>query len=139
MKWIVVAFALFIVFIVTLLVVGTKGDIGLVSKNYYVEELKHSEKMAQQENTQALAEQPQLKNKDHSIIIAYSALSSMEKGKLIVLRPSDSRLDHTFDISAVPGDTQSFELKIWEPGLYRVSLTWTMAGKDYYLEKLMVL
>jgi hypothetical protein len=28
MKWIVVAFALFIVFIVTLLVVGTRGDIG---------------------------------------------------------------------------------------------------------------
>jgi hypothetical protein len=139
MKWIVVAFALFIVFIVTLLVVGTRGDIGLVSKNYYVEELKHSEKMTQQENTQALAEQPQLKSKDHSIIIAYSALSSMEKGKLIVLRPSDSRLDHTFDVSAIPGDTQSFELKIWEPGLYRVSLTWTLAGKDYYLEKLMVL
>jgi hypothetical protein len=139
MKWIVVAFALFIIFIVTLLVVGTQGELGLVSKNYYAEELKHSEKMTQQENAQALAVQPQLKFKDHSIVIAYSDLSSMENAKLVVLRPSDSRLDHAFNISAVAGDNQSFELKVWEPGLYRVSLTWTMTGKDYFIEKLMVL
>jgi hypothetical protein len=139
MKWIVVAFALFIIFIVTLLVVGTQGELGLVSKNYYAEELKHSEKMTQQENAQALAEKPQLIFKDHSIVISYADLSSIENGKLVVLRPSDSRLDHAFDIPPATGDNQSFELKVWEPGLYRVSLTWTMTGKDYFIEKLMVL
>jgi hypothetical protein len=30
-------------------------------------------------------------------------------------------------------------LKVWERGLYRVSLTWKMEGKEYYFEKLMVL
>ncbi|MBL7876487.1 MAG: FixH family protein [Cyclobacteriaceae bacterium] len=139
MKWIVISFVLFIAFIVGLLVVGTRGDIGLVSSNYYAEELKHNEKMIQLENTQRLTEQPQFKFKEHSVVVDYSALSKMENGKLTVLRPSDSRLDHAFEITEVKGENQSFELKVWEPGLYRVSLTWTMEGKDYYIEKLMVL
>jgi hypothetical protein len=63
----------------------------------------------------------------------------MEKGELRVMRPSDDRLDQQFELSAMDGDSQSFPLKVWEKGLYRVSLVWTMEGKDYYFEKLMVL
>jgi hypothetical protein len=50
MKWIVAAFVFFALFIGTLVFISMRQDIGLVSKNYYQDELKHSEKMARQVN-----------------------------------------------------------------------------------------
>ena len=55
------------------------------------------------------------------------------------MRPSDDRLDQRFELNAMEGDSQLFPLQVWEKGLYRVSLTWTMEGKNYYFEKVMVL
>jgi hypothetical protein len=69
----------------------------------------------------------------------YPLFSTFESGELKVQRPSDERLDQQFEITAGGGDSRSFELKVWERGLYRVSLTWKMEGKEYYFEKLMVL
>jgi hypothetical protein len=139
MKWIVAAFVFFALFIGTLVFISMRQDIGLVSKNYYQDELKHSEKMAKQENASQLSEQPQMTFENNSVKIVYPLFSTIESGELKVQRPSDERLDQQFEISAGGGDSQSFELKVWEKGLYRVSLTLTMEGKEYYFEKLMVL
>jgi hypothetical protein len=139
MKWIVMAFVLFALFIGTLVVISMRQDIGLISKNYYQDELKHSEKMAQQANANQLSEQPQITFENNSVKIVSPLFSSIESGELKVQRPSDERLDQKFEITAGAGDSQSFELKVWERGLYRVSMTWKMDGKEYYFEKLMVL
>lgn len=139
MKWVVVAFVFFALFIGTLVVISVRQDISLVSKNYYQDELRHSEKMTKQVNAAELSEQPQITFETNSVKVMYPLLSSFESGQLIVQRPSDARLDHQFEIQSGAGDTQVFELKVWERGLYRVSLTWSMEGKEYYFEKLMVL
>jgi len=139
MKWVVAAFVFFGLFIGTLVVICVREDINLVSKDYYQQELNHQAKMTQQGNTNQLAEKPQLSFEDHAVKLVFPFSSSMEKGVLHVVRPSDDQLDQHFELSAMEGDSQSFPLKVWEKGLYRVSLTWTMEGKDYYFEKVMVL
>lgn len=139
MKWVVTAFIFFALFIGTLVVISIRQDIGLVSKNYYQEELKHGEKMIRQTNASLLKEQPILTFENNSVKVAYPLLSTIEAGKLSVQRPSDERLDQQFEIMVGSTDSQSFELKVWEKGLYRVSLMWKMEGKEYYVEKLMVL
>jgi hypothetical protein len=139
MKWIVAAFVVFALFMGSLVFISLREDVNLVSENYYAEELKHQDKIDQQNNANQLAEQPQLSFVDNAIKVSFPYFSSIEKGKLHVLRPSNNRLDQTFELSALEGDSQLFELKVWEKGLYRVSLTWTMEGKEYYFEKLMVL
>lgn len=139
MKWIVAAFVVFALFMGALVFISLREDVNLVSENYYAKELMHQDKIDQQNNANQLAEQPQLSFVDNSVKVSFPYFSSIEKGQLHVLRPSDNRLDQTFELSALEGDSQLFELKVWEKGLYRVSLTWTMDGKEYYFEKLMVL
>lgn len=139
MKWVVVAFVLFALFIGTLVVISVRQDVSLVSKNYYQDELRHSEKMTKQVNAAELSEQPQITFEENSVKVMYPLLSNFESGQLMIQRPSDARLDQQFEIQSGAGDTQVFELKVWERGLYRVSLTWSMDGKEYYFEKLMVL
>lgn len=139
MKWVVAAFVFFGLFIGTLVVICVREDINLVSKDYYQQELNHQQKITQQENANQLDEQPQLTFENHSVKLLFPFSSAMEKGELRVMRPSDDRLDQRFELNAMEGDSQLFPLKVWEKGLYRVSLTWTMDGKDYYFEKVMVL
>lgn len=139
MKWIVGAFVVFGLFIGTLVVISMRQEVSLVSKNYYQDELRHSEKMTKQVNASLLELQPEVTFQDHAVKVSYPLLSSFESGQVVVQRPSDEKLDQRFEIQAIEGDTQLFELKVWEPGLYRVSLVWKMDGKEYYFEKLLVL
>lgn len=139
MKWIVAAFVFFGLFMGTLVVICVREDVNLVSKDYYQQELKHQEKIIRQENANQLEEKPQLSFENNSVKLLFPFSSSIEKGELHVMRPSDDRLDQRFELNAMEGDSQLFPLKVWEKGLYRVSLTWTMEGKDYYFEQVMVL
>jgi len=139
MKWIVAAFVFFGLFIGTLVVICVREDVNLVSKDYYQQELKHQEKIIRQQNANQLEEKPQLSFENNSVKLLFPFSSSIEKGELHVMRPSDDRLDQRFELNAMEGDSQLFPLKVWEKGLYRVSLIWTMEGKDYYFEKVMVL
>lgn len=139
MKWVIAAFVFFGLFIGSLVMICVREDINLVSKDYYQQELNHQDKIIQQVNANQLAEKPQLSFEENSVKLLFPFSSSMEKGVLRVVRPSDDRLDQQFELSAMDGDSQTFPLEVWEKGLYRVSLTWTMEGKDYYFEKVMVL
>ncbi len=138
MKWVVIAFVFFGLFIGTLVVISMREDVSLVSKAYYEDELKHSEKMARQANAASLSEQPQILIENSQVKVAHSRLTDFTNGKLAVQRPSDAKLDQSFEIS--PTDTtQYFLLTVSEPGLYRAILTWSMDGKEYQFEKLIVL
>jgi len=139
MKWVVTAFVFFGLFIGSLVVICVREDVSLVSRNYYQEELAHQDKIIQQQNANQLEVKPQLSFENNAVKLLFPFSSSIEKGELRVVRPSDERLDQRFELNAMEGDSQLFPLKVWERGLYRVSLTWTMEGKDYYFEKVMVL
>ncbi len=139
MKWVISAFVLFGLFIGSLVVICVREDVNLVSKDYYQQELNHQVKIIQQENANQLAEKPQLTFENNSVKVLFPFPSTMEKGELHVMRPSDDRLDHHFKVSVLNGGSQLFPLTTWQKGLYRVSLTWTMEGKEYYFEKLMIL
>lgn len=137
MKWVITSFVLFALFIGTLVFVCVREDISLVSNNYYQDELVHQVKMNQQRNMADLKDQPEIKMADAQIDVFFQSLEKMDKGELRVARPSDERLDQRFELTSQPG--QSFTLARWERGLYRVSMQWSMEGKDYYYEKLIVL
>ena len=139
MKWVVSAFVFFGLFIGTLVVICVREDVNLISKDYYQVELNHQDKIIQQQNANQLEEKPQLSFENNAVKLLFPFSSSVEKGELRVMRPSDDRLDQRFELNPMEGDSQLFPLKVWQKGLYRVSLTWTMEGKDYYFEKLMVL
>jgi hypothetical protein len=137
-KAIVMSFILFAVFIGTLVFVSVREDINLVSKEYYQEELAYQKKLDKMNNAGELNEQPAITAEKGKVSIAFGIMDRIEKGELKMFRPSDSKLDQKFDILPAAGNTRVFALSRWEPGLYRASITFTMGGKDYHFEKLIV-
>lgn len=139
MKWIVGSFVFFALFIGVLVFVSMKQEVSLVSKNYYEDELKHSEKMQRVSNANALESKPELSFEGNKVKVSFSDFNRIANGKLTVQRPSTAALDYQFEVPAGSSVNQFFELKKWEQGLYRVSFTWSVNGQDYYVEKLLVL
>lgn len=138
-KWIVVSFVLFTLFIATLVAVCVRQDINLVSKDYYKEELAHQQKMTLIKNTQSLESLPSLSLSGNVLIVSFADLNKIQKGEVRLLRPSDSRLDKKFKLNEKGKLVQQFPLEVWSKGLYRAVMQWTMDGKEFYYEKLIVL
>ena len=139
MKWITLSFILFALFIGTLVVVSMKQEVSLVSKDYYQDELKHSEKMQRMNNASALVAKPELSFEGNKVKLSFDQFSAIENGKLTVQRPSQAALDFQFEVQSGSAPSQYFELQQWEQGLYRVGFAWSANGSEYYVEKLLVL
>lgn len=138
-KWIVVSFISFALFIGALVVVCVRQDINLVSKNYYQEELVHGEKMEQIRNTNLLDEQPDIKVNGNQIELQFKRLQEVENGQVLFMRPSDAGLDQVFKVEPSQGTILRFETSDFEVGQYRARFKWTMEGKEYFFEKIIVI
>jgi len=138
-KWIVVAFVVFAGFIATLVTVCVRQDINLVSDDYYKKELRHQEKISYIENANQLQIRPEISIEGSVVKVSFSDFDKIEKGELMILRPSDNKLDRRFRLESSPATVQQFPLSEWSKGLYRASMQWTMEGKEFYIEKVIVL
>ena len=138
-KGIVVAFVFFALFIGTLVYVCINQDINLVSANYYLEELAHGQKMKQIANAKDLISEPIITVMGNRIDVVFQQFSELENGELKLMRPSDAKLDQKFTLQTSAERHQQFVMQGWKPGLYRASMKWTMNGKEYYFEKLIVI
>jgi len=138
-KWILVSFILFAVFIGALVTVCVREDVSLVSKTYYQEELVHQGKIDKIKNTQALSTLPEIAFSEGQLQVTYADFGKLESGSIQLLRPSDARLDQKFPLAASNQPVQSFLLSVADRGLYRATMQWTMDGKEYFVEKLIVL
>ena len=138
-KWIVVAFVLFALFIGTLVTICVRQDVPLVSKDYYKEELAYQDQIQRVENTNELGETPVISFADNNLTIKYSNLSKIENGRLSLFRPSDDKLDQQFDVQGSNGSVENFEILNPVPGMYRAKLTWEQDGKQYFIEKIIVI
>lgn len=138
-KWIVVAFVVFAGFIATLVTVCVRQDINLVSDDYYKKELRHQEKISYIENANQLQIRPEISIEGSVVKVSFSDFDKIEKGELMILRPSDNKLDRRFRLQSSPAPVQQFPLSEWSKGLYRASMQWTMEGKEFYIEKVIVL
>lgn len=138
-KGIVIAFVFFALFIGTLVFICIKQDINLVSVNYYQEELAHGQKMKQIANSKDLVNEPMISVVDNHIEVDFQQFGELEEGELKLIRPSDVKLDQKFTLHTSAERQQKFVMKNWERGLYRASMRWTMNGKEYYFEKLIVI
>ncbi len=139
-KWIIVAFVLFAAFIGTMITIMMKQDIGLVTKNYYAEDLAFQEQMERKQNTEQLELKPEVViEKNQLLKVYFPAVSYVEEGEVKLLRPSSEKLDQRFVLLPSADSVQVFSLDPLTPGPYRVKLQWKAEGKEFYLEKLIVI
>lgn len=134
-RWILVSFIFFALFMAALVTVCVREEIGLVSKNYYADELAYQKKMDQVKNTSGLAAQPKISVEGNVLKIDFGGIGKIENGQLALLCPSDPSKDQTLEIT--PGENlQIFHLRENGNGLYRAGLKWRMGDKEYYFEKM---
>jgi hypothetical protein len=134
-RWILVAFVFFALFMATLVTVCVRENIGLVSKNYYADELAYQTKMDQIKNTSALSAQPKISVEGSLVKVDFAGVGLIQKGQLALLCPSDPSRDQKFEISSNKNE-QVFQIRENGRGLFRAGLKWTMGDKEYYLEKM---
>lgn len=110
-----------------------QDDLHLVTQNYYEEEVKYQEHIDRVINTHLL---------EHEILVFDSQLKIVDlhlpvgaKGTLHFFRPSDARLDKKMEVNITDSNANSIDVKELKAGYWKVKLTWSESGKDYYQEK----
>jgi hypothetical protein len=138
-KWIIVSFVLFAMFIATLVTVCVRQDVLLVSKDYYQDELVYQEQIERIQNTNALQDKPEIVVVNNQLQVSYIRFANVDRALLKLFRPSDASLDLQFELKPVLEGKQEFSLSSLPRGFYRARMTWEEAGKEYYLEKAIVI
>jgi hypothetical protein len=111
----------------------------LVTKNYYEEELRFQDQITRVDNTERLAEKPEIRISENKLVVSYSRLPEVEHGKLKLFRPSDADLDQMFQVDTVTTTSTQFVIDHPIRGLYKAQFAWEQSGKEYFIEQVVVL
>lgn len=132
---IVILYLSFVALIVGLVVMCFRQDVELVHQDYYGQEMKFQEKIDAVKNAQQLPGSiAHLISKDKVVLSADTSLGSAQfKGSITFFRPSDSKLDRAFDMHFV-NHQQTIDRKELSAGVYKLQLSWTSGGKQYFKE-----
>jgi hypothetical protein len=126
-----VAFGILMIGLVTFCI--KQDDIHLVTQNYYEEEIKYQDQIEKMINASEIG---------YNVLVYDNQLKKLDlmlpkgaKGILHLFRPSDARLDQkiAFDISET--NKSSVDVKDLKPGYWRIKLSWSEDGKEFYEEK----
>jgi hypothetical protein len=124
----------FVVLIMTMVVISVRMDgIELVTENYYEAEINFQDRIDEESSALRL----------DRTVISYSTmgknlvldLPTGTTGKLQLFRPSDSKLDREILVDVIGSGSTSVALDDLKPGYWKIQLSWTEEGKNYYEEK----
>lgn len=133
-KGILLTIIVFVGFILTLVVISVRqDDIHLVTENYYEKELKYQDQIDRESSAAGL---------DREVLVFDAVSKSMvldlpvgAKGDLKLFRPSDERLDQELLLDILQEGKTTVPLEKLKAGYWKVQLTWTENGVDFYQEK----
>ncbi|MDO8968641.1 MAG: FixH family protein [Algoriphagus sp.] len=133
-KGILLTIIAFVGFILTLVVISVRqDDIHLVTENYYEKEIKYQDQIDRETSAAGL---------DREVLLFDSQSKSMvldlpvgAKGNLQLFRPSDARLDQELALDIQEEGKTTVSLDKLKSGYWKVQLTWTENGTDFYQEK----
>ncbi len=127
----IIAFVSFILVLVTISI--RQDDIHLVTENYYEEEIKYQEHIQREKATASLGRDVLLL--DSNALVIQLDLPLGAEGTLHFFRPSDARLDRKIPIKINNLEGSEIPIGSLLPGYWKVQLTWTENGLNYYQEK----
>jgi hypothetical protein len=129
---IIIVYSVFVLFMLGMVYMCTRQHFDLVSSDYYAQELKYQQVIDGTKNTSELEEPIVIKQSSNSIDIALPASQkSIENGKAFFYRPSDASKDFT---EAFTSNNFRVDKSKLIAGLYKVKITWTESGKDFFDE-----
>lgn len=110
-----------------------QDDIHLVTQNYYEEEIKYQDQIEKMINASEIG---------YNVMVYDSQTKKVDlllpkgaKGTLHLFRPSDARLDQRIEFDITETNSSSVDVKDLKPGFWRIKLSWSEDGKEFYEEK----
>lgn len=133
---ITVAIVLFVGFLLFMVwkTFGVKVD--LVAENYYEQEIAYETRITNIKNYHQLGEPAEVAIQGGNLEISFppSLVEAGLDGEVACFRPSDERLDVSFELNADSDGVQRIPASKLAPGLYQVKLTMEANSKQYYHE-----
>ena len=136
--FIICYFAIFITFIATFIVWASHQRVDLVRADYYEAEIKFQQQIDRVERSRPV---------EAAVTINYNATSSNITiqlptdshkdacGKIELYRPSDARQDKNIKLATDVAGQQKVDVHDLKSGLWKVRVTWTSSGHEYFIEK----
>lgn len=133
-KGILLTIVAFVGFIMTLVVISVRqDDIHLVTENYYEKEINYQQQIEREKSASTLDREVLLFDAQSKSMLLDLPLGA--KGSLQLFRPSDARLDREVQLEITSEGKMKVPMEDLKSGYWRVQLTWTENGMDYYEEK----
>jgi len=111
----------------------------LVAEDYYEQEIRYQSQMDRVEMVRATGSLASIRyNADHkqiTISIPGSDDSPQPTGKVDLYRPSAANLDQSIKLEIDAQGKQQIDATKLQPGLWKVKVTWSAGGKDYFLDQ----
>jgi nitrogen fixation protein FixH len=111
----------------------------LVADDYYEQELRYQSQLDRMERVRALGSLASIQyNSDHKLItisIPESGGEARPTGKVELYRPSAANLDQSVKLEVDGQGNQQIDAGNLQPGLWKVKVTWSAGGKDYFLDR----
>lgn len=136
MRWsygIILSFVFFVVFILSLVYRTLHTEVDLVAEDYYAQEIAYQEVIDGKQNFQATGKKVSIVQTNDSLLITIPENTQEPfKGKLLIFRPSDQKLDREYTLNSGAFASSKGEYEI---GQYVVKATWKEGDIDYYDEQ----
>lgn len=136
-KGIIVALALFVGFILFLVITLMRQDVDLVSEDYYKQEIDYEARIQKEQNGLNSAAKIKIVDQKSFVIIQLPDNIALTNVLVNLKRPNDEKLDKSFKIEG----TKTFMLPkaSLEKGKYDLSIEYTMDKKDCLLQQKIII
>ncbi|WP_299823144.1 FixH family protein [uncultured Pontibacter sp.] len=135
---IVVCMVLFMGYIAQFVYKAMNKDVGLVSKDYYQQEINYQDQIEKVKRTQALGDvMLDYKADANSILLQMPATYQGKSltGNVVFFRPSDDKMDKQVLLQLGRDQSQLLETDDLETGVWKVRVSFSDGEAAYYTEK----
>jgi len=120
----------------TLVYICVKQNIELVRDDYYTQEIHYQQRIQQKANTASLIQRLEISYDRANALVDVrfpEALRNTSSVMLHMYRPDDGTLDKT-TTQTLSNNAVQVNTKGMKQGLWRLEMTWSCNGKEYYQE-----
>jgi hypothetical protein len=139
MNWgyrITIAFALFIIFIVSMVVIASSKSADLVAEDYYSQEVNYQEIIDARNNSVEIKRQFKIKQDNNNVKLVFpESVGDKIEGTVHFYHPQNAKNDMTSELSLSASNEQLIDKSKLLKGNYTVKIFWKEGDKNYYIEK----
>lgn len=146
MSWgwkIVVLYSLFVIMTLFMVIFFMRQKVDLVADDYYKQEIEYQGQIDKITNAKLLKEPVGFEYLAESRIVKFNFPQDHSKegvkGNIYFYRPSNADEDKKFDIQTESTGEQKIAVGSLSRGLWKLKISWTSGGKDFYDEKVVTL